>query len=491
MERSQDADRAALIALTRFGLGPRPGDIERVRIDPAGAVLADLASAPVDLPASGDLPVGGAALGAVREARRWTRETLRHVADLGVLRQISNPVLDDATPAGPPTMLDVLDLPVVPETEAGADPAAPVDPRYDVNQLYEEIDARIEHYSQVPVGFTERLVLFWSNHFAVGAKNADLNATVGALEREAIRPNVRGTFGDMMLAVARHPAMLLYLDNSQSYGPSSELGQQRGRGLNENLAREILELHTLGVDGGYTQADVTAFARILTGWMVSLVPGSDGFKFDRRRHEPGDHTVLGKVYPAGGVEQGEAVLADLVRNPATAHHVARKLAVYFVSDDPPPALVARLETVFRETGGDLAAVSRALVEAPESWQAPATKLRLPQEFVIGACRLTGQHPDPREFSVLIRSLGQPVWDPPAPNGFPATSDAWVSPKGIMGRLAVSDRLARSLREADPQILLTAAFGETVTPTTRRAVLSAESRSQAVAILLMAPEFQWR
>lgn len=323
MERSQDADRAALIALTRFGLGPRPGDIERVRIDPAGAVLADLASAPVDLPASGDLPVGGAALGAVREARRWTRETLRHVADLGVLRQISNPVLDDATPAGPPTMLDVLDLPVVPETDAGADPAAPVDPRYDVNQLYEEIDARIEHYSQVPVGFTERLVLFWSNHFAVGAKNADLNATVGALEREAIRPNVRGTFGDMMLAVARHPAMLLYLDNSQSYGPSSELGQQRGRGLNENLAREILELHTLGVDGGYTQADVTAFARILTGWMVSLVPGSDGFKFDRRRHEPGDHTVLGKVYPAGGVEQGEAVLADLVRNPATAHHVAR------------------------------------------------------------------------------------------------------------------------------------------------------------------------
>lgn len=488
MEPTQERDRAALIALSRFGLGPRPGDIDRVRADPAGAVLDELAHVPVELPVSADLPQAAAALGAAQTARRWRGDAVRHVADLGVLRQVSNPVLDDVPPWDLSAMFGAPDL-VALSDDANGEP--PVDPVYDETLLFAEIDARIQRYAGVPVGFVERLVLFWSNHFSVGTKSTELTATVGALEREAIRPNVCGTFADMLLAVTRHPAMLMYLDNNTSLGPNSELGQKFSRGLNENLAREILELHALGVDGGYTQADVTAFARILTGWMVSPATGSGGFKFDPRRHEPGDHTVLGKVYPAGGVEQAEAVLADLARNPATARHVARKLAIYFVSDDPPADLVARLERVFLDTGGDLRAMSRALVVAPQSWEAPVTKLRLPQEFVIAAWRLIGRTGDPREFAMQIRSLGQPVWNPPGPNGYPATNDAWVSPKGIMGRLAIADRIARGLRQGDPASLLAAAFGEAATPATRRAVLSAESRSQAVAILLMAPEFQWR
>ncbi len=490
VERTQDQDRAAVIALSRFGLGPRPGDIDRVRADPVGAVRADLADAPLALPAADTLPDVQAALDAARDSRRWSRDAVQTVADLDLLRQVSNPVIDAPVPPEPTAVFAMLDT--AGSAGAGDAPADMVDPRFGASLLATEIGARIDRYVASPVGFTERLVLFWSNHFAIGLKRTDLVVSAGAFEREAIRPHVRGSFTSMLLAVARHPAMLLYLDNDRSYGPNSRAGQRLDRGLNENLARELLELHTLGVDGGYSQADVTSLARIITGWTVAGNTGDGGFRFDASRHEPGAQTVLGQVFPAGGVEQGEAALAALVRHPATARHIARKLAVYFVADDPPPALVDRLATVFAETGGDLGAVSLALVNSPEAWESPAVKVRPPQEFLIAAWRLLGQRATVPEFVALTAALGQPYWNAPAPNGYPTTADAWISPKGIMDRLAVAGRLSdRIPDEADPAALVTGAFGDTVSDETRRAVLAAESRNQAVAILLMAPEFQWR
>ncbi|MGH2339878.1 DUF1800 domain-containing protein [Segnochrobactraceae bacterium EtOH-i3] len=489
MEQTRDADRATVIALTRFGLGPRPGDIERVRADPVGAVRADLAEATLDLPTSAGLPDVEAALGASRETRRWRRDMVQVVADLDLLRQVSNPGTDAAASPDPAVMFARLG----PSAPDGEDPGTGmVDVLYAPTLLSDEIDARIDRYLAAPVGFAERLVLFWSNHFAVGLKRDDLQVSVGALEREAIRPNVRGSFAGMLLAVARHPGMLLYLDNDQSFGPNSPVGQKTGRGLNENLARELLELHTLGVDGGYTQADVTSLACIITGWTISDRRGQGGFQFVPARHEPGPQTVLGQEFPAGGVEQGEAALVALTRHPATARHIARKLASYFVADDPPPALVDRLARVFRETDGDLGAVSRALVEAPEAWAAGPAKVRPPQEFLIAMMRLVGRQLRASEFVSLSTTLGQPYWNAPAPNGFPTTSDAWISPKGMMDRVAVASRIAARIPgNTEPAALLAAAFGDTVSESTTRAVMSAESRNQAVAILLMAPEFQWR
>ena len=213
-----------------------------------------------------------------------------------------------------------------------------------------------------------------------------VRAAAGSFEREAIRPHVLGRFGDMLKAVESHPAMLAYLDNAQSFGPHSPAGERGRRGLNENLAREILELHTLGVHGGYSQADVTSLARILTGWTFAGAAGRIGepgtFVFFPLAHEPGDFRLLGKVYKAGGVEQGEAALADLARHPSTARHIATKLACHFVADEPPASLVDRLAKVFRDTDGDLNGLANALLDAEEAWSAPLSKMRTPEQFLL-------------------------------------------------------------------------------------------------------------
>ena len=196
----------------------------------------------------------------------------------------------------------------------------------------------------------------------------------GSFEREAIRPHVLGRFGDMLVAVEQHPAMLFFLDNEQSLGPSSRAGINRHRGLNENLAREIMELHTLGVNGGYTQDDVTSFARVITGWTFAgrqgVLGAAGSFVFNANAHEPGAQRVLGKIYEANGVAQGEAVLADIACHPSTATFISTKLARHFVADDPPPALVAKLQDIFVRTDGDLRLLANALIDADEAWTAP-------------------------------------------------------------------------------------------------------------------------
>ena len=261
-----------------------------------------------------------------------------------------------------------------------------------------EAKARVDAAVNAEIGFAERLVWFWSNHFCV---NADKTVMAGGYEREVIRPHVLGRFADMLLAAESHPAMLLYLDNAQSIGPNSVAGINRDKGLNENLAREVLELHTLGVRSVYTQDDVTNFAKVLTGWTIlptASNPDHGGeFVYMKRAHEPGELTVIGHDYPDAGAEQGRAVLADLARHPATAKRVATKLARHFVADDPPPRLVERLSKRFLDTEGDLKEISKALIEAPEAWAAEQAKIKRPAEWIVAALRATGLSGDAGRF----------------------------------------------------------------------------------------------
>jgi uncharacterized protein (DUF1800 family) len=348
------------------------------------------------------------------------------------------------------------------------------------------------------VGFVERLVAFWSNHFCISAaKGEPARIWAGAFEREAIRPHVLGHFADMLRAVEQHPAMLFFLDNQQSLGPNSPAGINRKRGLNENLAREIMELHTLGVGGGYTQADVTSLARIITGWTFSGPQGRLGppgsFIFNANAHEPGSHQLLGKSYDDAGVGQGEAALADLARHPSTAKFIATKLARHFVADDPPPTLVARLADTFRKTDGDLAAVTRALVDSSEAWTAPLTKIRTPYDLMIATGRMMANIPaEPTRYLNVLNLLGQPLWSPAGPNGFADTNAVWASPEGMKLRLDIAAQTAARIGDSvEPRDLLQMVAGDAANVETRLTIERAESRKQAMALLLMSPEFQMR
>jgi len=306
---------------------------------------------------------------------------------------------------------------------------------------------------------------------------------------------VLGRFSDMLLAAESHPAMLIYLDNARSIGPDSIAGLRQKRGLNENLAREILELHTLGVRTVYTQEDVTRFANVITGWTFvpfrqDPVRGGE-FEFNPRTHQPGAQTVIGRSYPDAGLQQGRNVLAALARHPATAKHVAAKLARHFVADEPPPALVERLAKRFLATQGDLKEVTKALVAAPEAWEAPRAKLKRPGEWVVGMLRAAGvTPPDIGPVMQAHNLLGEPLWRPSAPKGFADESAPWLD--GLAQRLDIANQFARRLgAEADPREVFEQALAPLASSETRQAVLRAESRPQALALLFMAPEFQRR
>jgi uncharacterized protein (DUF1800 family) len=301
----------------------------------------------------------------------------------------------------------------------------------------------------------------------------------------------------MLKAVEQHPAMLFFLDNQQSLGPDSRAGQSRKRGLNENLAREIMELHTLGVGGGYSQEDVTTLARIITGWTFAGREGRLGapgsFVFNANAHQPGPQRLLGRTYENTGVAQGEAALADIARHPSTAKFIATKFARHFVADDPPPALVARLQGVFTRTDGDLKALTLALVDSDEAWHAPLTKMRSPYEYLVATGRLLARIPeDPGRTIGGLNTLGQPLWTPAGPNGFPDTNAAWAAPEGMKLRLDVAAQTASRIADSiDPRDLLEVVAADAASEETRRTIERAESRQQALALLLMSPEFQRR
>ena len=485
-----DSKAEAVLALNRFGLGPRTGSIAAIASDPRGALIAELDRQSAGRISNPELMSSGVAARAAfafqlaqRELRRAAKSAPKEVQEAKDSKEAAAPA-----PAGPSAGA----------AKAPSDPKAEPKPTAGIapQQIYlDEAKARLTTALDAEIGFVERLAWFWSNHFCVSADKGGVRPIAGAFEREAIRANVLGRFVDMLRAVETHPAMLLYLDNARSIGPTSQAGKNRGRGLNENLAREILELHTLGVRTVYTQDDVTAFAKVITGWSIVLPPqdpvrGGE-FTFNPRMHEPGTQTIIGQAYADAGFDQGRRVLGDLARHPATAQHVAHKLARHFVADDPALALVERLAKRFRDTEGDLKEVAKALVAAPEAWAMPRSKLRRPTEWIVASLRATGVSiTDVRPIMQVQNLLGEPLWRPPAPNGFADDDATWLD--GLSQRLDVANQMAtRIAAAADPNAVFEEALAPIASAETRRTVARAESRTQALALLLMAPEFQRR
>jgi uncharacterized protein (DUF1800 family) len=456
----------AAIALNRFGLGARPD--EAAPADPKRWLLRQIegfaprSSTTTVLPATAEI-----------------------VRDFLGRRQEMRSARDDAKAAARKQM------------------------RKESRDLYlRAVNARAASALVTPQPFVERLVHFWANHFAVSADKVAVVPLAGAFEAEAVRPHVLGRFEDLLLAAERHVAMQVYLDQAQSIGPNSPFAARvasrrpdKKPGLNENLAREIMELHTLGVRTGYTQADVTEFARALTGWSVggmgraargsNVTPG--GFVFRPALHEPGTRMIMGKTYRQKDEGQALAVLHDLAKAKATADHIATKLARHFVADEPPPALVQRLSEAFSRNGGDLPAVYRALIEAPESWTPRPVKFKTPWEWLISALRGVGLRDLGRmKVAPVMNQLGQPVWRPGSPAGFDDIAARWAAPDALMRRVEFADRLAARIGDRiDARQLAGKLLPGAVSEKTRRAVARAENSPSALALLLVSPEFQRR
>jgi uncharacterized protein (DUF1800 family) len=492
--------RAAASAANRFGLGARPGDLDRIG-DAADWLLAQTRQQPAGTEAFEGLPSSVDYLQREAEVARQRRE-MRRMSPEPQGAPDSGPSSDPGPGPGSDSKL----RPPPPS----ADPFA----RTFRDDLRREAVARWKVAAGTDTPFAERLVRFWSNHFAVSVDKGPARLYAAPMEREAIRPHVNGRFEDMLFAVETHPAMLRYLDQAQSVGPDSRMAENADRrlaqraqgkparmlGLNENLAREIMELHTLGVGGGYTQDDVTEFARALTGWSMPFAPqlerGFDsGFVFRPAAHEPGARTVLRKRYGGQGMGQARAILADLARHPATARHLATQLARHFVSDQLPAALVQRMARAYLDSDGELPALYTALVRSPEAWSSGARKFRTPQDFVIAGLRAGGltiaDRPQPWES--FVQRLGQPTFMPRSPAGFTDLAGDWIAPDALWKRLQVAQAMAERVPRAglDPRALAQAVLGPWLGRETALAVARAEAPQQAVAVLFGSPDFQWR
>jgi uncharacterized protein (DUF1800 family) len=461
----------AAIAANRFGLGARPGELASIGGDGRAWLRAQLSGAP-PLVSAAQLRPSVEILAQGMELQRQMQEARR------------DGVANDAA--------------------AGA--LAQKLPQY-LRPIYvSEAAARFSAAVNTERPLVERLAQFWSNHFAVSVDKQYQAGLAGSFEREAIRPHVLGNFNDLLLAAETHPAMLLYLDNHLSVGPHSEAAQfaARGRnprriGINENLAREILELHTLGVGGGYTQGDVTSFAQVITGWSVGggrgrFAGGEPGrFLFRPALHEPGAKLVLGRRYADEGFGQGVAVLNDLARHPSTAHFIATKLTRHFVADEPPAAVVAQLAHAYARSGGDLPTVYRALIDARQAWEQPLAKYKTPSDFILSTYRGLTLPIDPEHPPLgVFEQLGQRTWQPGSPAGFPDRGADWDGASALMKRIewadAVGERLGsrRDAGQLAPELL-----GANLGAATRTAIAHAASASQALTLLVAAPEFMRR
>ncbi|MDP5103975.1 MAG: DUF1800 domain-containing protein [Erythrobacter sp.] len=480
----------ASIALSRFGYGLSPGETapqdprgwllgQLKRYDPAPAVIAKRVRAQGNI---------GETLELLRTLRRDTREMAEMAAKEPMMADMSRQNARDAALANLP-----------PELREKYDEAR--------SMLVQDVALRVNLAVSSATPLMERLVHFWANHFSVSVGKLGTQMAVGDHEFTAIRPHVLGRFSDMLEAAVLHPAMLLYLDQFQSAGPNSPAQQRRGRrsgqadqvvrrGLNENLAREILELHTLGVHGGYSQADVTEFARALTGWTVPGIGRVDRFGEDQPNgamfvavaHEPGTRRVLSRSYPAGAADQARAILNDLATHPATARHIATKLARHFAGDTPPPTLVAQLEADFLRSGGDLASLTRTLITAPETWEPAPVKFRTPFEWLVASLRLTGAGTlPPRRIVAALTQLGQVPWRAPSPAGYDDIAASWAGPDALLRRVELAEQMARDAPIDDVTAHAEAAFPGALSDATRTQLARAESGRQALALLLVSPE----
>lgn len=437
----------AVIAANRFGFGARPGQLNKIAADPRGWLEAQIR--PLE-------PVKGVE-GAVQRIQR-------------LLAGADNPNrIAEALKKARPLYID-------------------------------DVVARTVRAINAENSFAERLVHFWSNHLAVSIDRAQVIPLVIPYENEAIRPHIFGRFSDLILASARHPAMLMYLDNVRSFGPNSPFIRNRNarntnggkgpQGLNENYAREVMELHTLGVDGGYTQADVRNLAKILTGWSVDKQSGA--FAYRAPAHEPGPQTVLGRSFADQGQQQGIAALYFISTHPATARHIATKLARHFIADDPPQSAVDALADTFQQTNGDLAAVTRKLISLDEAWQPEPRKYKSPHDHVVSALRAIGTRTVDEGVVGSFEALGQRCFGAPSPQGWPDTETSWLSGDGLMHRIEWSQSLASRLPSSvDARKVAPDALGPWLNGDTAFLLQGAPSPADAIALLFLAPEFQRR
>ncbi|MEM9061553.1 MAG: DUF1800 domain-containing protein [Pseudomonadota bacterium] len=353
-----------------------------------------------------------------------------------------------------------------------------------------------------PHGFYERLVAFWADHFTIAGRNAGQLFVAPAFEPEAIRPHVMGTFGNMLSAVVQHPVMLNYLDQVSSFGPNSSAGQRRGKGLNENLAREVLELHTLGVGGPYSQSDVRELAELLTGYGVHR--GFGKFRFFEQRAEPGTEKVLGKTYGGDPARADHALefLQDAAAHEVTARHMASKLAIHFTADQPDPDLVSHIAAAWRRSAGNLPTVYEALIEHPAAWRMPFAKIRQPTGLVAATMRAMGVTAQDLRGPIAhgvrlvraLRDLGQPLLQPPGPDGWPEAAEAWITPQGLAARLSFAGKIGQLLAkrsDTDPRRFASDALRDALRPETRFAVGGAPDRWEGFALVLASPEFNRR
>ena len=440
------ADTAQLAA-SRYGLGARPGELANLTTDPKGWLLAQISRTPsVPAPLSG-LDSTASRLGAVLGARENGNEAVQQILR-GQGRQWQ---MDD-------------------------------------------LRARTQAATETPTPFVERLVHFWSNHFTVSTTKPVLGVAAVGYETEAIRPHVLGRFSDMLKAAVGHPAMLIYLDNAQSVGPDSRVGIRRERGLNENLAREILELHTLGVDGGYGQDDVRALAEILTGWSIArgADPGSGAFLFRPNIHQPGDKTLLGLPIRENGQNEALDALEMLARHPSTANHVATKLVRHFVADDPPAAMVHDLAQRFISSSGDLAAVAEKLIGFIDWVEDPLGKLKSPHDLVISTLRAFDAAAYADGGVTSMRLMGQLPFTAPSPAGWPDRTLDWLGPDALMKRIDWAAEAGRRLASlSNPVAIGHGTIWPIASAETRFEVESAPNAAEGIALLIASPEFQRR
>lgn len=354
-----------------------------------------------------------------------------------------------------------------------------------------EMTALLRHAVDTDLPVRERLVWFWSNHFTVSSRAGEWSmGLLGAYVQEAIRPHVTGRFVDLLKAVMRHPAMLYDLNNVTSVGPDSVAGLKQHAGLNENLARECLELHTLGVNSSYTQQDVTVFAAILSGRAFERNGDAPGFVFRPDWHQPGPKTFLGHTYPEG-FDGSEAALEWIAAQPATRRHIARKLVQHFVADLPPARCVAEVEAELNDTDGDLKQAVLAIVDMPEAWQ-PLTKFRAPADYVIAVQRALDLPPEPVEkLRFAARDLGQQFMGPLLPNGWPDTADDWIFGEALLKRADWAVTQAARPEAPAAEAVAPATLGRLCSASTLSAIRACPNRAEALATLFASPEFMRR
>ena len=488
--------RLAAIAAHRFALGPRPGELRAIAGDPRGWVKSQLGpqrALPAPIAALPSAEDDLLAFGRWLARRRLRGANAERVEERAERQGVTQEELQRLS----------IEEDFVENFRA---------------RVTRAVGARLEAAMITDTPVHERLVHFWSNHFTVSTTKPGAVALPPSFEKDAIRPHVGGRFADMLIASTKHPGMIVYLDNWLSIGPNSQAAQNprrarrlpgggRPSGINENLAREILELHTLGVNGGYSQRDVQALAAIITGWTyerprlrdlvsdnVAQRSGPQLFEFDSDAHEPGPKTLLNRTYQQTGMAQGEAALGDLASHASTAHFIATKLCRHYIADAPPPAAVARVGRAFRESDGDLRQTMEAVVDGPEAWEAPLAKFKRPEEYAIALLRSANLRTLPPGAGIAaLSAMGQRPYAAPGPDGWADSADAWLTADLVWKRLefaqAYATRIARA--DIDPMQIGEACLGPLLSDETRTAISRAESPSQGLALLYGAPELQRR